>query len=354
MDEQKRNEYIPKVVCFLGAGASAWAGIPTFNDFQRKAEIVCNKLPEHSPEKKVFQCVLKDWGTRYKESNIEEYYATIEMHETLKFNNIKKEDSDCITSAKIVTVICNTIQESTNSKTSKTPYYFDLNWKLQDGSTDLVFITTNWDILFESTKRIYLRDGWINYGEDIFAYDTASNKTNPTEILKILKLHGSLNWGFCKECKKIYYTEKMWDVLNTSSLELKCPDCKIKLEPVIVPPTISKLTKANYPQLKSIWSSAYENLRSCEKIYFIGYSFPETDVETKYFISDALKSNTNLKEVIIITDQKYGRYKVDFEERYLSIISKITSKPKFKFVDDGFESFCLQDSPRAMFSNRTK
>ncbi|VVB95650.1 NAD-dependent protein deacylase [uncultured archaeon] len=347
MEEQKPNEETSKVVCFFGAGASAWAGIPTFNDFQKKAEIVCDKLPEHSPEKKVFQCVLKDWRTRYKDSNIEEYYATIEMHETLNFNNIKKEDSDCITSAKVVTVICNTIQESINSKTSKIPYYFDLIWKLQDGSTDLVFITTNWDILFESTKRSYLRDGWINYGEGIFAYN-ASNQTNPTEIFKILKLHGSLNWGICKNCenRNIYYTEKMWNVLISSSLGLKCPKCGNKLEPVIVPPTISKLTKANYFQLKSIWSSAHENLRSCEKIYFIGYSFPETDVETKYFISDALKSNTNLKEIIIITDQKYGRYKVDFEERYLSIISKINSKPKFKFVDDGFESFCLQDSPR--------
>jgi len=156
-----------------------------------------------------------------------------------------------------------------------------------------------------------------------------------------------LNWGFCKECGKIYYTDKTKCDILISSGGLRCIKCQNKLEPAIIPPTSSKLAKAGvnskYAPLLPIWRSAFEHLKSCEKIYFIGYSLPETDVETKTFISNALRENSNLKEVVIISDQKYGYSRVDFEERYHSIISRVKSNPKVKFIDEGFEDFCQKN-----------
>ncbi|VVB56028.1 Uncharacterised protein [uncultured archaeon] len=329
----------PKGVCFLGAGASVWAGAPTFSNFRRRTEEVYNKLPDISPEKEIFKRVLKHWEDDYNTSNIEEYYAAIEMLETLKFNSIKT-DSDCITADNIVYVICTTIQKSI-ANYRKQNFYNHLTVILEDEIPDFIFITTNWDILLESTMDF--RDGWVNYG-GIPAYDNPSGQTEPNREYSILKLHGSLNWGFCKECGKIYYTDKTKCDILTSYEGLRCGKCQTKLEPAIIPPTSSKLAKAGanskYAPLLPIWRSAFEHLKLCEKIYFIGYSLPETDIETKIFISNALKENSNLKEVVIISDQKYGYSRVDFEERYHSIISRIISNPKVKFIDEGFEEFC--------------
>ncbi len=119
-----------------------------------------------------------------------------------------------------------------------------------------------------------------------------------------MKLHGSLNWGYCSECGKIYYFHKqMYDDLYSFD-NVKCPiDENIRLMPFIVPPTLNKLEKTKpkmkspYFQLTSIWSKASEYLQSCEKIYFIGYSFPETDVQMRIFISNALRKNSILKAI---------------------------------------------------------
>lgn len=334
----------PKGVCFLGAGASVWAGAPTFSNFHSRAKEVYNKLPDVSPEKEIFQRVLKHWEDDYNNSNIEEYYAAIEMLETLKYNNIEIKDSDRITADNIVNVICTTIQKSVANPYKPPYYYVHLDFILKDEIPDFIFITTNWDILLESTRDYYLRDGWINYG-GILPYDIPSGQTKPNGQYHILKLHGSLNWGFCEECGKIYYTDgKKCDILTTSSEGLRCKICQNRLEPAIIPPTLSKLAKAGanskYAPLLPVWRSAFEHLKSSEKIYFIGYSLPETDVETKTFISNALRENSNLKEVVIISDQKYGYSRVDFEERYHSIISRVISNPKVKFIDEGFEEFC--------------
>ncbi len=333
-----------KVVCFFGAGASVQAGAPTFSNFHRRAEEVYNKLPDISPEKEIFKRVLKHWEDDYNNSNIEEYYAAIEMHETLKYNNIEIKDSDRITADKIVNVICHTIQKSVANPPKSKDFYNFLTFIIEDEPLDFIFITTNWDILLESTRDFYLKDGWINYG-GILAYDMPSGQTEPNGQYHILKLHGSLNWGFCKECGKIYYTdEKKCDILTTSSEGLRCRICQNRLEPAIIPPTLSKLAKAEantkYAPLLPVWRSAFEHLKLCEKIYFIGYSLPETDVETKNFISTALRENSNLKEVVIISDQKSGYSRVYFEERYHSIISRAISNPKIKFIDEGFEDFC--------------
>ena len=48
----------------------------------------------------------------------------------------------------------------------------------------------------------------------------------------------------------------------------------------------------------------FDCLRSCEKIYFIGYSFPETDAQTKVLVSSALRKNDELKEIIVVSKEK--------------------------------------------------
>lgn len=217
-----------------------------------------------------------------------------------------------------------------------------------------VIITTNWDTELEtSPKKITIENGGIYY-EGVIPYDEIKSQTH--RHYRILKLHGSLNWGFCNKCGDIYYfDEKIHDGL-ASGKGLVCKKCSGKLDRMIIPPKLSKLIKPEqnnsepntvsnpspYFQLRSLWSKASKYLKMCEKLYFIVYSFPETDVQMKTFISNALRENLNLNriEIIIVSSPKHGNSKVNFEERYLSIFSRLLiSQSRIKFHYDGFEKY---------------
>lgn len=336
--------YPPTDVFFLGAGTSVSGGAPTFANFRNKAKDVRSKMLENgesnSTKISLFKDVLTQWDKDFSDYNIEEYYSAIEMNEHLD------RGDESITTEKIAKFIALTIQESID--TPHTPSY-EL---LAAYAVRKAIITTNWDILLERSIRESQGTDAFSYGNGIQPYGKTTQPQSSGShryVIPILKLHGSLNWGFCKKCGQTYcFGGKIYGrlVLNNGEKCEKC-DHDVRLTPLIVPPTLSKLEgverreeESPYVPLRSIWSEASKCLMSCEKVYFIGYSFPETDVQMKIFISNALRINENLKEVTIVSNPKYGNSRVDFEERYSPILLKIKNNSKTIFNYDGFEIFC--------------
>ncbi len=330
----------PKEVFFLGAGASVSGDIPTFANFRDKAnKVLYYMIQERENRDRIplFQKALNYWNGNFNDYNIEEYYSAIEMDEQLNHNN-------SITTENLKDFIGLTIDIL--RKPLITPSYKSL----VEYNVTKAIITTNWDILFELSiaelEDTIFKNAYINYIAIPPYYEI-----KPKTSIPIMKLHGSLNWGYCSKCGKIYYFNKqMYDALYSFD-NVRCRIHKdIRLMPFIVPPTLSKLEKTEpevevkspYFQMRSIWCEASKYLRSCEKIHFIGYSFPETDVQMRIFISNALRKNNTLKEIIIVSNQKYGYPKVDFEERYRPILSKARSNPKITFNYEGFEEFCTK------------
>ncbi len=438
MDSATKQPDYPEEVFFLGAGTSALAGVPTFANFDEKAEDICKKKLLDDESNKQFERVLKYWKKNFNECNIEEFYEAVEMRETLD-NPADKEKPETVTTVDIEEFIYFTIQKSIKRdflfswdeipgnhngklidflrtladdwvktatiekidgdntiKVSTEKNYFLLRlkgktdlWikmfvdnsiayendnfivKMENGTRNIykrdvhihdlyetflaliepsVIITTNWDTVLEtSPKKISIENGGISY-EGVQPYDEIESKTH--RKYRILKLHGSLNWGFCRKCGIIYYFDEK---IHDSSKGVECKKCSGKLDRIIVPPKLSKLIKPEqnnsepndesnplklpYFQLSSIWSKASEYLKMCEKLYFIGYSFPETDVQMKTFISNALRENSNLNKVIIVSSQKHGDSRVEFENRYLSILSRFISQSRIEFHYDGFEEY---------------
>ncbi len=354
----------PKDVYFLGAGVSALAGVPTFSNFYETAEDICKKKSMNSESNEQFERILKYWKKNFNKCNVEEFYSAVEMQEMLISNPIDKEKREIITTDELENFIYSTIQKSRKSGIVLIDSVYELF--LKNITTDSVIITTNWDSVLEtSSEQFSIEKGWINY-ECALPYEKGVERHSrslfdfdgdtPLPTYHILKLHGSLNWRFCDECRKIYYfDEKSHDRLASSEVvECNNDNSGGKLTRIIVPPKLSKLIKPEqnnskvntdtslkslYFQLRAIWSKASECLKMCEKLYFIGYSFPETDVQMKTFISNALRENSNLNKVIIVSSQKHGNSRVKFEERYLSILSRI-NQSKIKFYYGGFEEFC--------------
>ena len=337
-----------ETIFFLGAGASVSAGVPTFNNFRDQANLIKEEISsEDEPIKNLFKFVLGYWGN-FNEYNIEELYEAVEMQETLA-------EPEIITTKDIEKFIFYTIKKSSKKKINSIISVEDfLRLSLSYGHSAI--ITTNWDTILESSGQWPLEAGHINY-EGVEPYDPISYDLSSEFVghkFCILKLHGSLNWGYCENCGKIYYfSEKISDRLTSlNGINCNNDNCRknnFKLQRMIVPPKISKLIKPEpnsdsvsstspYFQLVHIWKKAHNYLKLCERIFFIGYSFPETDVQMRIFISNTLRMNSNLKEVIIVSSPKHGNSRVNFEERYLSILPR-SIKNQVTFYYNSLEGF---------------
>lgn len=315
-----------KKVFFLGAGFSAYAGIPTFSNFRDRVQNIYDNLSDQDQNKMLLGRFLNIWRQQFNEYNIEEYYSIIEMYKSLQYENIVSTDD-------IMRVIRITIEKSLEKNDSIYQTYS--NFLRCIHSQDAISMTTNWDILPEIIFDDFLKMGYVEYqGPEAYnKYDKGKDNAN---IYVILKLHGSLNWGFCKECRKIYYLTKDNYKDLTSEEGVKCKIHNIRLQNFIIPPTLMKSSQ----NIEDIWRTAFDYISGCEELYFIGYSFPETDIAMKILVSAALNRNSRIKKIYIISNMKHGNSKIDFEERYRLVIPKKIPDSKICFYFRGFKGLC--------------
>jgi NAD-dependent SIR2 family protein deacetylase len=191
----------------------------------------------------------------------------------------------------------------------------------------IAIISSNWDTVAESfinkmfTKR-ERSSTWIDYctfthGKGISHINL---KAKGFYNIKILKLHGSLNWLHCSNCGRLFV-----DVENIGIQKLECEYCnrsvpggssELILEPLIITPTLLK--ELNNLHIKSIWQNAFIELQEATDIYFIGYSLPYADFEFKYILKKAIRDDANMNVILINRDKRNGtmkRYKEFFGKR---------------------------------------
>jgi hypothetical protein len=116
----------------------------------------------------------------------------------------------------------------------------------------------------------------------------------------LLKLHGSLNWLYCRTCHRLEIgasaSRRFLRVLARlvgPSLEQTytadgspCPTCQAKLRPMLIAP--SHLKDYRNPHLAQVWYEAERVLRESNRVIFIGYSLPDDDVEVIYLLKRSL------------------------------------------------------------------
>ena len=313
-------------VIILGAGASAGyensevkLRSPIARNFLQisKKLIDSQKIPERFGE-------LWDFIEKYYHIDREKIDSCeIDIEELLTFLDIDNKHKKI--REKLIQIIYLTLDKVLYGEPC--PYHRRLISQLDH---DDAIITFNWDLLVDNL--ISLEN---NCPPD---YATTFDKTfigrwvdyNPeTNRPKLLKLHGSLNWMYCKKCKKSYnyvlqgkVTTDM--VLNPDAKWLKCPDCQNhQLEPIIIPPTINKHYK-KWEIIKQIWKEAKNCLIKADEITIIGYSLPLTDFRAKWLFMEAVAEHKQpLKKLTIVDKYPDGLF-----EKY---------KKLFKVNNDNFE-----------------
>ncbi len=326
------------VVFILGAGASRDAGGPLMQDFLDVAEEVARVRLKGEKYKELFENVFQsraELRTVHSKSyldldNIESIFGAIEMGAIIEKFGMKTVNQISELRESIITLIYKTLEYSIefpieSERVSPPQPYEDFIEILKShrgtigsvSETKYSFITFNYDVCLEYA----LFKSGIG-----FDYNLPKILGNGPPLLK---LHGSLNWGRCDECKNIvpfqvkdipfpeFLPEKSYFLDMGSNLSLvKCADDNKNIQgpPILVPPAWEK---THYQKsLSPVWARAAKCLGDANKIIIIGYSMPETDSFFKYLFALGTDSKTHLKNVLVINPDNSGDTKNRFEKLF--------------------------------------
>jgi NAD-dependent SIR2 family protein deacetylase len=201
--------------------------------------------------------------------------------------------------------------------------------RLRDEKKDgVAVITTNWDIMLDNNVNQILNDeprpkghkfsGVLDYCCYISSLDEHDHRIKPGLYaigkgrfnVKILKLHGSLNWLQCPKCHRLYVKfYKKWAggyVFNRKY----CRHCEKNFGEIkqvsnqlttnLIMPTFLK--NLNNIQHKLIWQNAGIELSEASKVVFMGYSLPQADFEFKQLLSRMIRPDAKIEVVLRKSD----------------------------------------------------
>jgi hypothetical protein len=335
-----------KRVFILGAGASAFAGYPLALDLW---PFLRNSPSPELGAKKRYEAVIKDLEPilqRYSldgdgQLDLEKLFTLLDL---AHFGTTKLElhvPEWPLTKRQIMGMIQETFQwhqykfqaeiiEGRQAQTLRGPEPFGLGLRreaalstvekwvaiLQPGDT---IITFNWDILHESL--LWLQKKWhYSDGYGFQVRDAPPEKHSP---IKILKLHGSVNWAQqseddCEpeiEHKGTFFPGAVDDSETFQRARGTWNDGRY----LIVPSYLKDLS-ANRLLLR-LWEQARATLDEAETITVIGFSLNEADAPARHLLGSALDRNRNLRQVLVVAPEQYewDRFCYRFDKRPRSI-----------------------------------
>ena len=192
-------------------------------------------------------------------------------------------------------------------KKAQTNNHFTLLSSLYPHPLEPRVISLNYDLVADAAVMFYgesrvdadPQGNLPDYGCDI---STDFYRNNPKRFGTLLKLHGSLNWLYCRTCQRLEigasesrrYLRALGNLLGTSGKNLdnfyrgadsKCATCDTELRALLIPP--SHLKDYRNPHLADVWYRAERLLRDSDRAVFVGYSLPD-DVEVVYLLKRGL------------------------------------------------------------------
>lgn len=156
------------------------------------------------------------------------------------------------------------------------------------GPHDVTVITTNYDLIIDRAFKPEMRENKVNFGIAYRHIKTSELITPPPDaVLRLYKLHGSLNWLRCDLCGQYYINPEGSITVRAFDEEIgewNTCDCSdvVQLKAVLVAPSLVRDIRD--PNLLQIWNAALEAIRTAHELTFMGYSLPAEDLAIKALI----------------------------------------------------------------------
>ena len=293
----------PETVFIFGAGASYSAGVPLQSDLLPK--IIGEQDPQLSKSataQGIRKFLTKNFSYDEKYPSLEEVFGFIGFLVSNELS-LSKE----LTPPELVKIRSDLVKviHYLISKSTKRSEDFVRFWQLvEKGNRKVGVITTNYDTLIdEAFDRIY-PNCLIDYCLDFVnnrhpdaghPFDWWIDPTKPTEFvgstrIKLIKIHGSLNWKYCSTCGQVGLTPWQHQYnLKLDSFETffesqlsECPFDGTRLQSLLQPPSHIKTNSSHI--FNRLYDEAAYMVGSAKQLVFVGYSFPEADVHIRALV----------------------------------------------------------------------
>lgn len=346
-----------KTAIFLGAGASKADKAPIqselFNDYFNIPSHVLNRNPQGMNEeiKSFFMDIFNinvDKHDKKEYPTFEEVLGMIDLAELRNesFRNYQLENSfgfnERIRKMRLYFVLL--MARVLDYKLRQTNHVHEkLVQQLDrlDLLSNTCFISTNYDILIDNALSNLYRSNYgkkeLDYSIDFTNFDKPNDWKRPSvDAIKLLKLHGSLNWLYCPSCSSVTLTQYEKGIMSLleDRHQAKCDNCNTIRMPIIVPPTFYKDMSNIF--LSSVWNKAEKYLSQVDHIVFCGYSLPDADIHIKYLLK-RIQTNRNGNLRITVLNHFSGKsftYMNEEIRRYLKFFGV-----QVEYLPFGFEDF---------------
>jgi hypothetical protein len=192
-------------------------------------------------------------------------------------------------------------------------------------------ISTNWDILLDNSIKKAIETDNNNGVVDYCCYISSLHDDETIKPglwalgrgkynVKLLKIHGSMNWLNCPKCQRLYVA--FYDKIAEYGIykDKNCSHCSknfkenktisTALQSNLIMPTFLK--DLNNFQIKLIWQNSGVELSEASKIVFIGYSLPQADYELRQLLSRMIPHDTKIE--VVMRDENEGNSPKESEE----------------------------------------
>jgi hypothetical protein len=147
--------------------------------------------------------------------------------------------------------------------------------------------------------------------------------------MHLFKLHGSVNWRTKLGSPKPYgidavLHDESWYSPSFIRRSL-VPHIQASLDPdpFIVPPVLVKSSLVEEPVLQYVWWQAYRRLTEAERVIFVGYSFPVTDMASRFLFSETLLRDGRPPDIRIVNLASTEEEKETVRRNYREVFPQI-------------------------------
>lgn len=293
-----------KLVVFVGAGFSAPFGIPVMSAFSDKLR---DEKFLSAPEQREFdniQLTCDQMGALVGSSsrNLEQLSSFLAVQHIndpeFRYLNNEKYRTPQDALELVTKCVYHLVKPrlTTDDVAGKVQLFDDA---LFDGN-QVTFVTTNYDLVLEliglqRNKRLLptpLVRQFSNSNDfgSIYSFDD--------DAPRLFKLHGSVNWFRPNgDGESLWVVSKVAQIINSNARRI-VDHTQDPTSVAIVPPSVIKPKIDNL--LCEQWRGATDAIKDADAVWFVGYSFPESDSFMRYFVASAFATNTKIRQLVVI------------------------------------------------------
>jgi hypothetical protein len=331
--------------CFVtGAGFSAPAGLPVQSGLLQNIG-----SDRHEDIQKIFNCKAGDLNLN--DIALEDVFTFLDKIINGNEYVADFDDDKCVASfdtasaRKIAKDLISCFIKNFNEKLKlmkgkgKYEYFFNQLVKHKINGETNTIVTFNWDTIpdfyINSAYKERCVKGGVDYGCYDWDFDDKDNyvssilrKASGYSTVKLVKLHGSINWAYAKENGALYVKEQAGPYPDGLIIDDKVLKRK-EYEYICLTPTFIKDLNNLYTQ--QIWHNAAFDLRDAERIVFLGCSLPLADYEFRYLMLKTAVRNKKNKIRVILYPKLQKEEKCAIKKRFENLF--VGNDIKFKELD---------------------